>query len=168
MLFKVFFLLSSKRISKSLGLDRQGWGREREARRLFFPPHFSPQFEGIWFSPPHPLRFNCSWRALPGNPETRVLGCAVCVGAALGNVWDWGNFSVILFVRDVPLLSPASLVRSVSGVAAPRREFESLQLLCRTAGREVQVSREGESRDDVLLSDFPFCSGEAGDLREKG
>ena len=63
----------------------------------------------------------------------------MCVGAALGNVWDWGNFSVILFVRDVPLLGPASLVRSVSGVAAPGREFESLQPLCRTAGREVRA-----------------------------
>lgn len=111
--FKVFFLLSSKRISKSLGLDRQWWGRGREARWLFFPPHFSPRFEGIWLSPPHPLRFNHSWRGLPGNPEARVLGGAVCVGAARGSGWGWDDFSAILFARDVPLLSPASLVSSV-------------------------------------------------------
>lgn len=165
---KSFFLLSSKRISKSLGLDRQWWGRGREARWLFFPLHFSPQFEGIWLSPPHLLRFNHSWRGLPGNPEARVLGGAVCVGVARGSVWGWGNFSVILFVRDVLLLSPASLVCSVSGVAAPGTEFESLQALCRTAGREVRVPREGESWDDVLLGDFPLCSGAAGNLREKG
>ena len=165
--FQSLFSFVLKKNLQKFRSGQAGVGERKRRDGCFFRLIFLPSLKEFGFLLPT-LCVSTVLAGITWESRDQSFRGAVCVGAALGNVWDWGNFSVILFVRDVPLLSPASLVRCVSGVAAPGREFESLQPLGWTAGREVRVPREGESRDDVLLDDFPLCSGEAGDLREKG
>lgn len=58
--FQSLFSFVLKKNLQKFRSGQAGVGERKRRDGCFFPPHFSPQFEGIWLSPPHPLRFNCS------------------------------------------------------------------------------------------------------------
>lgn len=86
-----------------------------------------------------------------------------------GALADGDSFAMVLSSL-MGFLSPVSLICSgrASGLAAAGKGFESLQPHCQPVGSAGAPLGEVESREDVLLGDFPLGCGRAGNLREKG